>query len=156
MSEFHVMNFASHSSREDGKNKALGSTKSNAEKMPNRIIDSTGLTLEETLKKAYLNHPKRLMTEVTRGDVTSTETLEGLIFPASELLELLTNQETDVKSLYIEFCHHDKPSTEPFAKAGFSFILTGLDENDTRVRTEKEEVRVYEFAQSCPSRCPNG
>ena len=111
--------------------------------------NDNGDTEETLLRRSYLNDPKRLLTETKNPDGTPRiETLKGLIFPASELAKVIGNSEENIQSVYIEFCHHGELS----GKDEFSLMITGLKENDIRVKEENGESRVYEFAQSSPPR----
>lgn len=115
------------------------------------LIRDTGKTEESLLRQSYLNHGKRLMTEYKdEAGNTVRDTLKGLIFPATEIAKIINNQDAQIASVYIEFCHHGELS----GKDEFSIMITGLDVNDRRIKKEDGESRVYEFAQSCPTRCP--
>ncbi|NVK63490.1 MAG: hypothetical protein HWE22_02840 [Flavobacteriales bacterium] len=116
-------------------------------------------TDEDLLRLGYEDHPKALKTyqRDSNGRVVLNEQgepilseLKGVVFPADEFRELLENK-THIKYVYLEFCNHRFLDGE---KDEFSIMITGLDDDYFRVKEEDGESRVYEFAQSCPDRCP--
>lgn len=147
MSNYQVLNFRDLR----GRSPELVELEKKASPVDGEIIGSSGFTDEQLLRNSYLLHPKRLFTMVKDAEGTpKLETLNGVIFPASELASIINNKETTISSVYIEFCHHGFLSS----KDEFSVMITGLDINDYRVRSENGQSRIYEFAQSCPTRCP--
>jgi len=146
MSDYHVMNFSASTQKRNEK----GILKIESA-VDVTTTDSNGDTQETLLRRSYLKSSKRLLTEIRDEDgIPRIETLKGLVFPASELLSIINNSEADIEHVYIEFCHHWELSK----KDEFSLMITGLDGQDKRIKTENGESRVYEFAQSCPTRCP--
>lgn len=113
--------------------------------------DDVNESEEDKLRNSYLRHSKRLLTEtLDENGNPEIKTLKGVVFPAEEIAKVLNNSSNEIKSVFFEFCHHGLLS----GKDEFSIMITGLDVNDKRIKEENGESRVYEFAQSCPNRCP--
>ena len=100
---------------------------------------------------AYMAHPDAL--KLAGGGPTI---LKGFSIPIADVMEALEQQGHNIDRLYVMLgiSPDDLDETDP-DNQNFTVIIGGIKPSSTNPAGELITAKVYDFAVSCPTRCPD-